>query len=147
MYTSIKRHAMLLLESGELVTAPAVITQMLRLQQVMSGHLKTDDGEMLTFPSTRMTAVLDIIDESDGKVIIWSRFRHDIIEIVRTLKEKYGDNSAASYFGDTTDEERNEVIDNFQNPNHPLRFFCRKPRCRRLWTNINRRKSCGVLRE
>ena len=127
MYTSIKRHAMLLLESGELVTAPAVITQMLRLQQVMSGHLKTDDGEMLTFPSTRMTAVLDIIDESDGKVIIWSRFRHDIIEIVRTLKEKYGDNSAASYFGDTTDDERNEVIDNFQNPDHPLRFFVGNP--------------------
>ena len=127
MYTSIKRHAMLLLEGGELVTAPAVITQMLRLQQVMSGHLKTDDGEMLTFPSTRMTAVLDIIDESDGKVIIWSRFRHDIIEIVRTLKEKYGDNSAASYFGDTTDDERNEVIDNFQNPDHPLRFFVGNP--------------------
>ncbi len=50
MYEDVRRHAMVLLDDGELVTAPAVITQMLRLQQIMSGHLKTDDGEMLYFP-------------------------------------------------------------------------------------------------
>jgi SNF2 family DNA or RNA helicase len=127
MYESIRRHAMVLLDEGELVTAPAVITQMLRLQQVMSGHLKTDDGEMLTFPSTRMNAVLDIIEESSGKVIIWSRFRHDILEITRTLNEKYGPGSAVSYFGDTSDDERNDIVTNFQNPKHPVRFFVGNP--------------------
>lgn len=127
MYESIRKHAMVLLEGGELMTAPAVITQLLRLQQVMSGHLKTDDGEMLTFPSTRMNAVLEILEESTGKAIIWSRFRHDIKEIVRVLKEKYGEDSAASYFGDTSDDERNDIIINFQNPRHPLRFFVGNP--------------------
>ena len=40
MYNDIQRQAILLLDNGELVSAPAVITQLLRLQQIMSGHLK-----------------------------------------------------------------------------------------------------------
>ena len=77
----LQKKAMLLLDSGELVTAPAVITQMLRLQQVMSGHLKTDEGEMIYFPSNRMKALEEIMEEHDGKAIIWSRFRYDIQQI------------------------------------------------------------------
>jgi SNF2 family DNA or RNA helicase len=127
MYEDVRRHAMVLLDDGELVTAPAVITQMLRLQQIMSGHLKTDDGEMLYFPSKRMDALTEIMDEHDGKAIIWSRFRYDIQQITQMLNDKFGEGSAAAYFGDTTDDERNNIVKNFQNPNHPLRFFVGNP--------------------
>ncbi len=127
MYEDVRRHAMVLLDDGELVTAPAVITQMLRLQQIMSGHLKTDDGEMLYFPSKRMDALTEIMDEHDGKAIIWSRFRYDIQQITQMLNDKFGEGSAAAYFGDTTDDERNDIVKNFQNPNHPLRFFVGNP--------------------
>jgi len=119
MYEDVRRHAMVLLDDGELVTAPAVITQMLRLQQIMSGHLKTDDGEMLYFPSKRMDALTEIMDEHDGKAIIWSRFWYDIQQITQMLNDKFGEGSAAAYFGDTTDDERNDIVKNFQNPNHP----------------------------
>ena len=127
MYEDVRRHAMVLLDDGELVTAPAVITQMLRLQQIMSGHLKTDDGEMLYFLSKRMDALTEIMDEHDGKAIIWSRFRYDIQQITQMLNDKFGEGSAAAYFGDTTDDERNDIVKNFQNPNHPLRFFVGNP--------------------
>ena len=33
----------------------------------------------------------------DGKAIIWSRFRYDIIQITRVLNEKFGPGSAASF--------------------------------------------------
>ncbi len=127
MYEDLKRKAMLLLDNGELVTAPAVITQMLRLQQVMSGHLKTDDGEMVYFPSKRMEALEEILQEHDGKAIIWSRFRYDIIQITKVLNEKFGPASAASFFGDTPDEKRQRIIENFQNPDHTTRFFVGNP--------------------
>ena len=29
----------------------------------------------------------------------------------------------AAFYGDTGDDERQEIIRNFQNPNHKLRFF------------------------
>ena len=127
MYNQIRQHAMVLLDTGEMATAPAVITQMLRLQQIMSGHLKTDDGEMLYFPSKRMEALEEIVNEHDGKAIIWSRFRYDIIGITKMLNEKFGEGCAAAYFGDTPDEERNNAVKNFQNPDHPLRFFVGNP--------------------
>ena len=97
MYESIRRHAMVLFEDGEMTSAPAVITQLLRLQQILSGHLKTDDGEMIYFPSKRMDALAEIMDEHDGKAIIWSRFRYDIQQIVEMLNKKFGYGSAAAY--------------------------------------------------
>ena len=127
MYERIQREALMLFENGEMVTAPAVITQLLRLQQLMSGHLKTDDGTMMTFPTKRMDALEEIMEEHSGKAIIWSRFRHDIVSIVEMLKKKFGEHSAAGYFGDTGDEERNDIVRNFQDPKHPLKYFVGNP--------------------
>jgi len=126
-YEQIRNHAMVLFDNGEMTTAPAVITQLLRLQQILSGHLKTDDDEMITFPSSRLNALQEIINEYDGKAIIWSRFRHDIRQITETLNKSFGQGCAASYFGDTSDDERNQIVQDFQNPNHPLKYFVGNP--------------------
>jgi len=126
MYKSIQQSALVMLDSGDLVTAPAVITQLLRLQQVLSGHLKTDDGDTVYFDSKRMDALAEILDEYDGKAIIWSRFRYDIQQIVGMLKKRYGEDSAAAYYGDTSDDERNDIVMRFQKSN-ALRFFVGNP--------------------
>jgi len=127
MYEQLRTMALTMLDNGDLVTAPAVITQILRMQQVLSGHLKTDDDEMVYFPSKRMDALAEIMEEHDGKAIIWSRFRYDIQQITEMLNKTFGEGSAASYFGDTPDEERNNIVRNFQDPDHPLRFFVGNP--------------------
>lgn len=127
MYEEIRKEAFTLVNGTELVSTPVVITQLLRLQQVLSGHLKTDDGDTIVFKSNRMDALLEIMEEHDGKAIIWSRFRHDIKAITEALRKEYGEMVAASYFGDTSDEERNDIVRNFQNPGHPLRFFVGNP--------------------
>ena len=127
MYSLLQQQAMLLFEDGEIVSAPAVITQMLRIQQVLSGHLKTDDGEMKYFPSRRMDALKEILEEHNGKVIIWSRFRYDILQITQMLNKEFGEGSAAAYYGDTTDDERQSIVQQFQSPGSGLRFFVGNP--------------------
>ena len=127
MYNSIKQYALVMLDSGELSTAPAVITQMLRLQQIMSGHLKTDDGETIYFDSKRMDALKEVIEEHDGKAIIWSRFRYDIQQITKMLNETFGEGCAASFYGDTPDDERQRVVEKFQDKNSKLKFFVGNP--------------------
>ena len=126
MYNSIKQHALVMLDNGELSTAPAVITQMLRLQQILSGHLKTDDGDTIYFDSKRMDALKEILEEHDGKAIIWSRFRYDIRQITKMLNDTFGQGCAASYYGDTSDDERQRAIKDFQNSEH-LKFFVGNP--------------------
>ena len=127
MYNDIRHEALTLLDTGELVTVHNVITQMLRLQQVLSGHLKTDDGEMVTFPSNRMDTVMDILAETTGKVILWSRFRYDIQQLSQRIAKEYGEGCVASYYGDTPDDERQEIVTKFQDPDSGLRFFIGNP--------------------
>ncbi len=124
-YMSLKNAAIALLDDGELVSAPAVMTQLLRLQQVLCGHLMTDDGELVEFKTKRLDALLETIEEMAGKVIIWSRFRYDIKAIVATLAKAYGSGSVVSYFGDTTDEQRQNAITSFQFED--ARFFVANP--------------------
>ena len=125
IYKEIQKEAMTLLENGELVSAPQVITQMLRLQQLLSGHLRTDDGDLVEVASQRLDAMMSCIEEVSGKIIIWSRFRYDIIRIRDALIKEYGEKSVVSYYGDTSDEGRQSAIQQFQNGE--ARFFVANP--------------------
>ena len=124
-YMSLKKAAIVLLNDGELVSAPAVMTQLLRLQQVLCGHLKTDDGDLVEFKTNRMAALLETVEEMSGKVIIWSRFRYDIKKITEELKKVYGCDSTVNYFGDTSDADRQDAIRKFQFED--ARFFVANP--------------------
>jgi SNF2 family DNA or RNA helicase len=124
-YHSLKKAAIAILDDGELVSAPAAMTQLIRLQQLLCGHLVTDDGELVEVPSYRLGALMETIEEMSGKVIIWSRFRYDIKKIEAELKKIHGPSSTVSYFGDTTDDQRQEAIAAFQHGD--ARFFVANP--------------------
>ncbi len=124
-YMSLKNAAIALLDNGELVTAPSVMTQLLRLQQVLCGHTMTDDGELVEFPTNRIKALMETVDEMTGKVIIWSRFRYDIKKIAVELSKVHGPDSVVTYFGDTTDDQRQDAIQKFQHGG--ARFFVANP--------------------
>jgi SNF2 family DNA or RNA helicase len=122
-YNSIRQHALIMHDDGEMTTANAAITQLLRLQQVVCGHVQTDEGELVTFPCPRLDAAIDIAREVSGKVIYFARFRHDIQQLVLRLQAEFGSESAAAYYGDTSSDERSRIMKDFQNIDHPLRFF------------------------
>jgi SNF2 family DNA or RNA helicase len=124
-YISLKNAAIALLDDGELVTAPSVMTQMLRLQQVLCGHVMSDDGELIEFPTKRIDALMDTIDEMSGKIIIWSRFRYDIKNIEAKLSKVHGPSSVVTYYGDTSDEDRQTAVRRFQFED--ARFFVANP--------------------
>ena len=127
LYEQIRKEALVLFEDGRLVSAPQMVTQMLRLQQILSGYLTTDDGYQENFDTRRIDALLDICYETSGKIIIWSRFRYDIMKIAQVLSDNFGESKVAKYFGDTKDDERSDIIDRFQDPKSDLRFFIGNP--------------------
>jgi|TARA_B100000212_G_C27381205_1_gene537159 SNF2 family DNA or RNA helicase len=126
-YQSIKKTSVALLETGEMVTAPEVMTQLLRLQQLLCGYLVTDNGEVEEIPNNRMNVLMETIEEMEGKIIIWSRFRHDIIKITEKLKQTYGSDTVVNYFGDTTMQDRQDAIEKFQNLEDNVKFFISNP--------------------
>jgi len=126
-YQSIKKTSVALLESGEMVTTPEVMTRLLRLQQLLCGYLITDEGETKEIENNRLDVLLEVIEEMEGKVIIWSRFRHDILKIQSKLAQIYGASSVVTYFGDTTMADRDNAIARFQDSADPTRFFVSNP--------------------
>ena len=125
IYNDLKKYALAHIEDAEFMTATNVMTQLLRMQQVLSGHTKADSGETIEIKDNRLDELIGCLEEAEGKAIIWSRFRYDIKRIAAALIKKYGPGSTVTYFGDTTDDERTEAIERFQNGD--ARFFIGNP--------------------
>jgi SNF2 family DNA or RNA helicase len=126
LYQSMKLVAMASL-SGKVVKAPHVLTQLMRLHQITCGHLTTESGEIVDIENNRLDELMEILEEVEGKVIIWSHYTHDIRKISAILKKTYGENSVVEYYGKTESETRQESIEKFQDPRSPVRFFVGNP--------------------
>ena len=127
LYEEMKKHALAELD-GKMTSAASALAQMVRLHQITCGHLATDDGEVTQIKNNRITELLDVIEETNGKIIIWAIYRHDIQKIEETLAERYGKESVKSFYGDTADSDRQDIVNAFQDRESDLRFFVGNPR-------------------
>ena len=112
---------------GKLATAPHVLTQMMRLHQITCGHLKTDEGDTTNLKSNRLDELMDVLEEVEGKAIIWANYIYDIEHIVASLKKKYGDDAVVQYYGAIKSEDRQTNIEKFQDPDSTYKFFVGNP--------------------
>ena len=126
IYKQMKQQALATL-NGKMLTTKNVVTQLMRLQQITSGHFTSDDGEIQVVKNNRIKELINILDEISGKVVIWAHWRYDIKTIVEHLKKEYGDNSVVTYYGNTSDEDRQKAIREIQNPNSKVRFIVGTP--------------------
>ena len=92
--------------SKKLVTTKIILTKLLRLHQVVCGHLKDDDGKIHKLKHNRLDVLDSVLEETQGRVIIWANFRENVKEIYKFLCDKYGREKVVHYFGDTTQEDR-----------------------------------------
>ena len=126
LYKQMKEKALAVL-NGKMVTSMTVITQMMRLHQITCGHFKSDDGDVQKVKSKRLDELLNVLDEVEGKAIIWAHYRHDIESIVEEVKKKHGDDSILTYYGDTSTEDRQKAIEKIQDLSSPVRFLVGTP--------------------
>ena len=112
-YKTLREKAMAELE-GQLVSAPIVLTKLLRLHQLVCGSLTTDDGTVIPVENNRIRALMEVLEEMSGKVIIWANYRYDIQNIEDVLKAEYGNKAVVSYYGATSSEDRQEAVQRFQ---------------------------------
>jgi len=127
-YVQMKKLALAKLDNGELATTASVLTQIMRLQQICCGHIQSDDGELVTLASNRYKELIDVTEELQGKAIIWATYTHDIQQIASALRDRFGPEAVATYYGDTRQDERQETVDKFQDKDSSLRFFVGQPR-------------------
>ena len=125
IYQEMKSTALAML-NGKMVTTMNVITQLMRLQQITCGHFKADDDSIQNIKNNRITELMDVLEEVEGKAIIWAHWRHDIDTIVESIEKQYP-GSVVTYYGDTTTDERQKAIKKIQDPKSKVRFLVGTP--------------------
>ena len=122
MYTELKEEAITFLSKESVVSSTSVLTTMMKLHQVNCGHVKDDNGMIHHIPNNRISTLMETIEVIDGKVIIWAHFQQDIRNIMAALVEEYGINSAVSYYGLTSIDDRKTNLERFKT-DPECRFF------------------------
>ena len=114
VYDQMKKEALATL-NGKVTSTMTVITQLMRLQQITCGHFVADDGSTQDIKNNRITELMEVLDEIEGKAIIWGHWQKDIKNIVNEIEKIYGQGSVVSYYGLTPQDERQDNIRRFQN--------------------------------
>ena len=122
LYIQMKQLALAQMD-GKMMTTATVMTQLMRLQQITCGHFTADDGTTKDIDSNRLPELMNVLEETEGKVVIWAHWQRDVNRIIREISKKFGENSFVDYYGLTPMGERQSNINKFQDPNSPVRFF------------------------
>ena len=125
LYDQMSKVALAQME-GKLMTTSTALVQLMRLQQITCGHFKADDGTLKIIKNERISTLMDIIEEVEGKAIIWAHWRHDIASIVKAIEKTYP-GSVMTYYGSTSTADRQKAIKEIQDPKSKVRFLVGTP--------------------
>jgi len=109
----------LLIEAaGEQISAVNAAAKLSKLLQLSGGAIYTDNKEVVEFDvSPRLNALMEVLDETQHKVVVFVPFRHTIVLVARHLSSQGVANEIIN--GDVPARERSEIINRFQTQTDP----------------------------
>ena len=113
IYEKLRTNALAIVEDST-ISFSNKLTEIIKLHQVCNGFTKNDDGKILTLHKSKINALDEILEETDGKVIVWANYLYNIHEIIKFLEDKYGKESVVSIYGDINVQKRKEAVDRIQ---------------------------------
>ena len=113
IYEEMKKQAIAHM-NGKVASTLTVLTQLMRLQQITCGHFVADDGTTQAVSSNRLKELMNVLEETEGKAIIWAHWQRDVNSIIQEVNKVYGPGSIVDYYGVTPQEERQPNIKKFQ---------------------------------
>jgi SNF2 family DNA or RNA helicase len=134
VYKQMKKEAIAFLD-GKMQSSATVMTQLMRLHQITCGHFTADDGTIKDLPCSRLSELMSILENIEGKTIIWSHYTHDVRRIIAEIKKVYGEDSVVDYYGATNTDSRSENIKKFQNDDNVDSLLALH--IRRIWYYLN----------
>ena len=126
IYNQMKQVALAQLD-GKMMTTQSAMVQLMRLHQITCGHFTADDGSIKKIKNDRLSTLIEILEEVENKAVIWAHYRNDIASIIEAVEKTFGKDSYVTYYGDTTNQERQNAIKQIQDPNSKVRFIIGTP--------------------
>jgi SNF2 family DNA or RNA helicase len=113
LYDQMRKEALATL-NGKVTSTVNALTQLMRLQQITCGHFTADDGSTQSIKNNRIGELMDVLEETEGKAIIWAHYQYDITNIIKEVTKVHGPGSIVDYYGLTPQDERQGNIKKFQ---------------------------------
>jgi len=109
---------MLITAAGEEITSVNAAANMTKLLQISGGAVYTDDRKVVEFDvRPRLNALMEVIDETLHKILIFVPYRHTIDIVAKHLEEK--GITTAIINGSVSAHNRTQIIKEFQNADNP----------------------------
>lgn len=128
VYKSLLKKATAQLDDDSHVTATTALSLIIRLHQVLLGHVRDEQDNLKEIDAEpRERELMSILEETEGKVIIFCPYRATILRLRKLITEEYGEESLVEYWGDTTPKERVEAILKFEDEKSSVKYFLGNP--------------------
>ena len=108
VYQSIKNDSIAMLQ-GELVTTTMALTRIIKLHQILTGFVITDDDKTVNLRNNRIT-ILQQLAETTTPLVVFCAYKHNVVQIKKALK----DYKVVSYTGDDSTAQKNDSVRAFQ---------------------------------
>jgi SNF2 family DNA or RNA helicase len=116
-YKALKRE-MLITAAGEQISAVNAAAMLSKLLQISGGAMYTDTKEVVEFDvSPRLNTLMEVLDETEHKVIIFVPYTHTILLVSKFLNQQGVVNEIIN--GAVPARERSEIINRFQTQTNP----------------------------
>lgn len=119
IYKTMEEELLSVVEGG-VYEVTTILEQMMRLQQITGGFQPYDNSENvqpvpIKGRNAKVDEVVSLLEEIEGKVIIWCQFNAEIDAVAEALdKEKV---SYVKFTGQSEDSEKSEAVESFQEGN------------------------------
>ena len=113
IYEKLRTTALAIVEDST-ISFSNKLTEIIKLHQVCNGFTKNDDGQIMALHKSKLNTLEEILEETDGKVIIWANYIYNIKEIIMFLQKKYGNNAVVSIYGEVNVENRKKAVERIQ---------------------------------
>ena len=117
-YYNVLKSRMVIKADGEAITSVNAAVNLSKLLQISCGAVYSDEGEVLEFDiSKRYNVLLEVIEESNNKVLVFVPFKHVISILSNKLTADSVTNEVIS--GDVPAGKRTEIFNAFQTQPDP----------------------------
>lgn len=107
-YLSMKKDLVLQL-GREMIAAPMALTKIMKLRQITSGFILSDD-KAIDLPNAKKDELVEVLDElGTSQAVIWVNFKHESLVISALLGDK-----CAVVDGSVSTSQKNDNIDAFK---------------------------------
>jgi SNF2 family DNA or RNA helicase len=117
-YYRLLKDRMVMQAAGETITAVNAAAGVNKLLQISAGAAYTDNAEVIEFDcNPRLNVLLEVLEETERKVIVFAAYRHSIDTISEFLQKNNID--CMQIHGDVTPAKRTAIFKQFQTTPSP----------------------------